>query len=162
VALAGVAVYPFAATDRLVAVIGAVGALALALFAAALVWRVPALAAWGIAGCGTEYGLFLGFRGGTIDRWAPLVAAALFLTAELGYRAVERPEPAPEREIAVRSALWLVAYVLGAAVVGSILLDVAGRGHTGLGLEAAGAAAAVAVLAIVVAVVFRAARSRDS
>jgi hypothetical protein len=64
----------------------------------------------------------------------------------------------PEREVAVRSALWLVGYVLGAAVLGSILLDVAGRGHTGLGLEAAGTAAAVAVLSVVVTVVFRAAR----
>jgi hypothetical protein len=154
--------YPLAATNRLGAVIAAVGGASVLFFAAALAWRLPALAAWGVAGCASEYGLFLGFRGGTLDRWAPLVGAALFLAAELGYRAMARNEPEPDRELAVRSVLWLVGYVLGAAIAGAILLDVAGRGHTGLGLEAAGAGAAVAVLAVVAAVVSRAVRSPDT
>jgi hypothetical protein len=146
------------ATTRLFVVVAAVGGVSLVAFSAALALRWPALAAWGLAACGTEYGLFLGFRGGTVDRWAPLVAAALFVAAELGYRVVEPPEPVPERAVVLRATGWLLAGVLGTAVAGSVLLAAAGGGSGGLGLEALGAAAAVTVLALVVGVVWRAAR----
>jgi hypothetical protein len=157
-ALAGVAVYPVLATSRLLVVLVSVGGVSLLAFAAALVFRSPALAAWGLAASGTEYGLFLGFRGGTVDRWAPLVAAALFLAAELGYRALEPPEPVPERTVVLRGVAWLLGGVLGTTAVGSVLLAAAGGGTAGLGLEALGAAAAVTALGLVVAVVWRAAR----
>ena len=42
-AFAGVVLYPLAATNRLGAVIAAVGGASLLLFAAALAWRLPAL-----------------------------------------------------------------------------------------------------------------------
>jgi hypothetical protein len=157
-ALAAVALYPVLARSRLLVVLASVGGVSLLAFAAALVFRSPALAAWGLAASGTEYGLFLGFRGGTVDRWAPLVAAAVFLAAELGYRALEPPEPVPERTVVLRGVAWLLGGVLGTTLVGSVLLAASGGGTAGLGLEALGASAAVTALGLVVAVVWRAAR----
>jgi hypothetical protein len=157
-ALGGTALYPLLATDRLPAVIAGVGALSLLFFAAALALRSPGLVAWAIALCGAEYAVFLGFRT-TVDRWAPLVAAAVFFAAELAYRVTESSsDPAPERDVVVRSSLWLAGGVLAATALGSVLLAAAGGANAGLGFEALGVAATVAALAVVVAVVARAAR----
>jgi hypothetical protein len=114
--------------------------------------------AWAVALCGTEYGVFLGLRG-TVDRWAPLVAAALFLGAELGFRATERSASAPAGAVVLRSALWLAAGVAGTAALGAVLLAAAGGAAAGLGLEALGVGAAVLALGLVVTLV---ARTRDS
>ena len=143
---------------RLVDVIAAVGGVSLVLLATALVFRSQAFAAWALACFGAEYGLFLGFRGGSVDRWAPLVAAVVIVAAELAFHAVEPPEPAPERRVVVRTILWLVGSGLAAAAVGTVLLSAAGGGGTGLGLEAVGAAAAVAAVGLLVAFAWRAAR----
>ena len=115
--------------------------------------------AWAIAFGGAGYAVFLGLRGGTVDRWAPLVAAALFLAAELGYRTTEGSDSALERAVLVRSTLWLVAGAVGAAGLGSVLLAASGGVRAGQGLEALGVAAAVGAVAIVVSVVARARRS---
>jgi hypothetical protein len=135
-----------------------VGGGSLVLFAAGLVFRLPELAAWGLAFFGAEYGLFLGFRGGAVDRWAPLVAAVALIAAESGFRAIEPPEPAPERAVVVRAIVWLVAGALATAAVGTVLLAAAGGGRTSLGLEAVGAAAAVATVGLLVGLAWRAAR----
>jgi hypothetical protein len=118
--------------------------------------RAAAVVAWAVALGGAEYGVFLGLRGGTVDRWAPLVAAALFLAAELGFRAVEPPAPAPEGLVVVRAILWLATGVAGTAALGAVLLAAAGGTKAGVGLEALGVAATVAALALVVLVVARA------
>jgi len=136
-------------------VIAAAGGLSVVLFAAAVWLRSPGLAAWAVALCGAGYAVFLGFRT-TVDRWAPLVAAALFLAAELGYRASESSDSAPERDVVVRSSLLLAGGVLAAAALGSVLLAAAGGANAGLGLEALGVAAMVAALALIVGVVSRA------
>jgi hypothetical protein len=155
--LGGTTLYPLLATDRLPAVVAGAGGMSLLFYVAALALRSPGLVAWAIALCGGEYAVFLGFRT-TVDRWAPLVAAAVFLTAELGYRATESSDPAAERDVVVRSSLWLAGGVLATTALGSVLLAAAGGANAGLGFEALGVAAAVAALALVVAVVSRAAR----
>jgi hypothetical protein len=118
--------------------------------------RAPEAVAWAVAFCGAEYGVFLGLRGGTVDRWAPLVAAALFVAAELGFRAVEPRAPASEGLVLARTVLWLATAVAGTAALGALLLATAGGGGAGVGLEALGVAATVAALALVVLVVARA------
>jgi hypothetical protein len=155
--LAGAALYPLLATDRLPAVVAGVGAASVVFFAIAVVFRWPALLAWAIVLFGAEYALFLGFRT-TVDRWAPLVAGAVFLAAELGYRAIEPAEPVPEREVLTRGAVWLAGCVLTAVALGSVLLAAAGGANAGLGFEALGVLATVAALSFLVAVVARAAR----
>jgi hypothetical protein len=158
VALGGTALYPLAATDRLPALLAGMGAASLLLMGAGVAARAPGAVAWAVALCGAEYGVFLGLRGGTVDRWAPLVAAALFIAAELGFRAVERSAPAPEGLVLVRAVLWLATVVAGTAALGAVLLAAAGGGGAGVGLEALGVAATVAALALVVLVVARASR----
>jgi hypothetical protein len=158
-ALGGVALYPVLATERLVALVGGIGGLSLVLLSAAVALRAPGLLTWAVAVCGTEYAVFLGLRGGTVDRWAPLVAAALFLAAELGYRTTESSDPAAERSVVLRAMLWLGACVAGVAALGAVLLAAAGGAQAGLGLEALGVAAAVVALALVVVLV---ARTTDS
>jgi hypothetical protein len=153
--LGGAALYPVLATDRLPALLAGIGGLSLLLLLAAVAWRASAPTAWAVALCGTEYGVFLGLEDGTVDRWAPLVAVALFLAAELGFRGAERSGPAPERAVVLRSALWLSAGVVGTAVLGALLLAAAGGAGGGVGLAAVGVAATVAVLALVVGVVAR-------
>jgi hypothetical protein len=156
-ALGGTALYPVLATDRLPAVIAAAGGLSLLFFIVALAVRSPGLVAWAVVLGGAEYAVFLGLRT-TVDRWAPLVAAAIFLAAELGYRVTESSDPALERDVVIRSSLWLAGGVLVATALGSVLLAAAGGVTAGLGLEALGVAATVAVLAFLVAAVARAAR----
>jgi hypothetical protein len=145
------------AADRLVAVVAGVGGAALVFFTAGVGFRIPGLAAWGVALCGAEYAVMLGFRT-TVDRWAPIVAAALFVAAELAFRAAESGDSTPDREVAVRSSLWLAGGALLATALGSILLAAAGGANAGLGFEALGVAATVAALAFLVGVVARAPR----
>jgi hypothetical protein len=158
VALGAVVLYPALASDRLVPLVAGIGALSALLLVAALVFRSPEVVAWAIAFCGAEYAVFLALRGGTVDRWAPLAAAALFLAAELGYGATEGSDSALEGVLVLRSVLWLVAAAAGAAALGAVLLTASGGASAGLGLEALGVAAAVGALAIVVSVVARARR----
>lgn len=145
------------AADRFVAVVAGVGAAAVLFFAAGVAFRIFGLAAWGVTLCGAEYGVMLGFRT-TVDRWAPIVAATLFVAAELGFRAAESGDPIPDRDVTVRGGLWLAGGALVATALGSILLAAAGGANAGLGLEALGVAATIAVLTFLVGVVARAPR----
>jgi hypothetical protein len=134
-----------------------VGGTAVVVFALAVVFRRPAVLAWALVLYGAEYAVFLGFRT-TVDRWAPLVAGAVFFAAELGYRAIEPSDPVPEREVVVRGALWLAGAVLAAVALGSMLLAAAGGANAGLGFEALGVVATIGALTFLVGVVARAAR----
>jgi hypothetical protein len=147
------------ATDRFVALLAGIGGFAALLLVTAFVWRWQAPIFFAVAVCATEYAVYLGLRGPTVDRWSPLVGAALFLAAEAAARATERSQPASERALFLRSLLWLFAAVTGAAALGAGLLAAAGGATAGLGLEALGVAAAIGVLAIPVALI---GRTRDS
>jgi hypothetical protein len=152
VALAAVSAYPAIATDRLSWPIAATAGAAVAVLVVSLVFGWSAGIAVALALSATAYGVYLGFRGGVVDGRAPLVAAALFVAAELAFRAIE-PRAAAERALASRGAVWLLAGTVMTAVIGALLLVVAGSATAGLWLEAFGVAAAVAALAVVVAVV---------
>jgi hypothetical protein len=159
VALGGAALYPALAADRVTGIVAALGGLAVLLLALAVTGRWPAMAAWAVAVGGAEYAVFLATREPIVDRWAPLVAGALFVAAELGFRAVEPSAPAVERAAVLRSILWLATGFAGTAAFGAVILAAAGGARAGIGLEVLGAAAAVAALALVVGVVARASDS---
>ena len=147
------------AAGRLVALLAGVGGGALLLFFAGVALRRASAVFLAVAACAAEYGAFLGLQGTTVDRWAPLVAAALLLAAELGSRAAERSQPAPERAVVIRTLLWLLASTAAATALGAGLLAAAGAATGGLRLEAVGIAAAIVAVATPVALV---ARTRDS
>jgi hypothetical protein len=94
-----------------------------------------------------------------VDELAPLVAAGLFVAAELGFWSIEPSAALPERAVVVRRLLFLAAAALAVGLVGSVLLYAASGASGGLRLESLGVAAAVAALAIVALL---ARRSRES
>jgi hypothetical protein len=140
----------------LVAAVGIVGWLLLGL--GLLIRRSPLLA-WGVAGFGAEYALFLRLHGGPVDAQAPLVAAAVLLAAELAYLSIGGWLPGADRVLVLRTAGALAAAATTAALVGGLLLVAGGSASAGLALEAAGVAAAVLAVAFVVRI---AAGSKDS
>jgi hypothetical protein len=152
---AALVVYPAAAGDRLVQFVAGLGIAGWALLALALAGRWPALVAWGIAGLGAEYALFLRLRGETVDVRAPVVAAGLIVAAELAFRAVEPEEGRLEGRLVVRSATAVAAAAAATALIGGVLLVAAGSFGSGLALEAAGVAAAVVAVGLVVRIAAR-------
>jgi hypothetical protein len=129
----------------------AAGALACVLLAAGLVLRIPVAVPLAVVALGAGYGVALGVEGGEIDARAPVLAAALFLLAELAYWSLELREAVADepgaygRRVGLLSALALGALAVGAGLLA--LVDAGERG--GVALEALGAFAAVAALAIV-------------
>lgn len=126
-----------------------VGAAGLLLVSLALAGRWPSLLPLGLAGVGAAYAAYLSLRSGTIDPWAPVVAAALFAAAEFAYWSIERQEGRAERAVLVRRVALIGAGALGTAILGSVLLLAAGGGSSGLALEAVGVVAAIALLAVI-------------
>jgi len=139
--------------------VAAIGALGWTLAAVALLGRWPSLLPWGVAGVGAAYALFVGLRTGSVDPRAPIVAAGLFVAAELGFWSLEPLDARPERIVLVRRLLFVVFAGLGAALVGSLLLVAAAGVSGGIALEAVGVLAAVLTLTLVAAL---ASRARDS
>jgi hypothetical protein len=140
-------------------VVVGVGAIGLALAVLGLLRPWPSLVAAAIAAVGAAYAVELGLGPRTVDAWAPLVAAALFLAAEIGFWSIEPSAARPDRAVVVRRLAFLAASAFTIALVGSALLYATSGASGGIGLESLGVAAAVAVLAIV-AVMAR--RSRES
>ena len=119
------------------------------LLAGGLVLRWPVLVPAALVALGGGYATLLGLEGGALDERAPLVAAALFVVAELAYWSLELRDAVADEPGAYARRLALVAALgLGALAVGAGLLAVVDAGG-GIGLEVVGAAAAVAALAIV-------------
>ena len=149
VLLGAVVVYAGAAGDRLREVVLVVGAVGLLLAAVALAVRWPSVFAGALAAVGASYGTFLGLKGGSLDRWAPLVAAALFVAAEAGFWAVE-PASARGGAMAVtRRVLGLGAGALLTALVATLVFALTSGVTGGVALEAAGVGAAVLTLATI-------------
>ena len=121
------------------------------LLAAGLALRIPVAVPLAVVALGAGYGVALGVEGGAIDARAPVLAAALFLLAELAYWSLELREAVADepgaygRRVGLLSALALGALAVGAGLLA--LVDAGERG--GVALEALGAFAAVAALAIV-------------
>ncbi|HEY7729378.1 MAG TPA: hypothetical protein VH950_00585 [Gaiellaceae bacterium] len=129
----------------------AIGVLAVLTLAVGLAAGWPSAIPVALALLGAEYAVFLGVDGIAVDARAPLVAAALLMTAELAYWSLElRAAIAEEagaiaRRVAFVTLLALLGMLLGAVMLA--LVDAAGG--EGLWLEALGAAAALAALVLV-------------
>jgi hypothetical protein len=137
------------AGGRLPQVVAGVGAAGCALILVAFVARRPSLFPVGLAGVGGAYVVFLSLRSGSVDGRAPLVAAALFVAAELGFWALERNHARAERVVVFRRVAGLAAGALVTGLVGSLLLVLATGARAGVGFEAVGVGAAVLALAAI-------------
>ena len=157
--LGAVGVYSAVAGDRLVALVAALGGLGLLVTAVALLTRWATPLPWGFVGVGAAYALFLSLRPGTVDGGAPLVAAALFIAAELSYWSIERRNWPSEGQVVVRRLALLVAAGLAAVMVGGLLLLLTSERRDGIGQEAAGIAAAVLTLAVIAVLARRSSQS---
>ena len=95
---------------------------------------------------GAEYaGLFL-VRGSTVDRRAPLYAAAFLVVAELAFAAIERRAPGTP-ELALLRLIAVAALAVGAVALGTVVLAVAAvPAAGGLAVHAVGVTAAVALV----------------
>ncbi|MBD0329284.1 MAG: hypothetical protein ICV64_04190 [Thermoleophilia bacterium] len=132
------------AVGPFVAIPGAVGTLMLAIslgFGSAVLLP-PALVL--LLG---EYATFLLIEGG--DRFAPVVAAAFLLLAELAYWAAEPRGVGGARAVVPRRVLTLLALVAGAAALAAFLLGAGGLVSAGGPAPVVlGVAAAVGALAV--------------
>jgi len=129
----------------------AAGGLAGVLLAGGLALRRPVSVPLALLALGAGYATSLGVEGAALDGRAPVLAAALFLLAELAYWSLELREAVVEEAGAYLRRIGLLsALALGALAVGAGLLAVVDAGErSGLALEALGAVAAVAALALV-------------
>lgn len=88
-----------------------------------------------------------------------MVAAALFIAAELSYWSIERRNWQSDGQVIVRRVALIVSAGLAAAIVGGLLLLLTSERRDGIGPEAAGIAAAVLTLAVIAALARRSSQS---
>lgn len=148
--------YAVVASDRLAEVVGIVGVAGGALMAFALCTRWRSVFPLGIALVGASYGVFLGIHNGPVDQWAPAVAAALFVAAELGFWSLERSPSRSEGAVLLRRVGGLAGAAVLTALIGSLVLVVATGASGGVPLEAAGVGAAVLAVAAIARLASRA------
>lgn len=147
---------PVARADGTLQSVGVrVAVLALVVLVAALVLGWALLVPAGIVLAGALYGLQLAFEDEPLDSAAPVLAAALLLTAELAYWSLEERERIPGdpgdglRHAGFVATLGVAALLLGGALLAlvdrvraeSVALDVLGA------IAAAGALTAVVIAA---------------
>jgi hypothetical protein len=131
-------------------VLGAVGGVATAVLAIAIVGRWQALLPWGIALLGAPYAASLLLRDGGVDALAPLYAAALLLTAELSYWASEQGPFFGGRPTVLRRLGSLLGLGVGTAAAAAAVLAVSEAGAgSGVLLELVGVLAASGAVALV-------------
>lgn len=148
--------YADVASDRLPEVAGVVGVAGAGLMAFALFTRWRSAFPFGIALVGASYGVFLAIHNGAVDQWAPAVAAALFVAAELGFWSLERSPSRSEGPVPLRRVAGLATAAVVTALVGSLVLVVATGASGGVPLEAAGVGAAVLAVAAIARLASRA------
>jgi hypothetical protein len=153
---AGIVAYSDVASDRLPAVAGGVGAVGGVLMAFALATRWRTVFPFGLSLVGASYAVFLAVRNGSVDSWAPVVAAALFVSAELGYWSLERSPSQSERAVVLRRLGGLAGSAFVTVLVGGLVLLIATGAAGGVALEAAGVAAAVLAVAAITRLASRA------
>ena len=144
------------ASDRLPEIAGGVGVAGCALIALALFTRWRSVFPFAVALVGGSYGVDVALRNGSVDARAPVVAAALFAVAELGFWSLERAPSHSEGSVLIRRAATLAGGVVLTAFLGSLLLVLTTGVTGGVGLEAAGVAAAVLALAAIARLASRA------
>lgn len=147
--LGAVVVYAAAAGDRLPEVIVGVGASGVLLAAVGVVARQPSVFAVAVAAVGASYATFVGLQSGPLDRWAPLIAATLFVAAELGFWALEPTTARGGATVVVRRVVGLCGGALLTALVATLVFALTNGVTGGVALEAAGVGAAVLTLAAI-------------
>jgi hypothetical protein len=135
--------------EELVPVIGLVG---IFIVFVALVGRWSALLPTGVFAVGAAYTTALALRSGGVDPGAPLVAAGILVATECAYYSIGLPTAYPNRELIVRRLIFLLAGLIGAVLVGAVVLVAASSSRTGVGLEVAGAVAALLILFVLAAI----------
>lgn len=123
-----------------------------------LIWRKRAPIAWSIVLLGASYGLSLIGGAESVDAGSLLVAAGLFLAAEVAYLGVE--ETASSR-IPMRPLLASLAVAAGSVVVSLLLLAIGSQSVLVAGpvVTAVGVAATLILLGLVIATAARRAHS---
>jgi len=131
-------------------VLAAAGTGAWLALAGGLAFRFAPAIPLAVALLGVEYVALLGFEGEAIDLRAPLVAAALYSVAELGYWSLELHGPvADEPGTHLRRVTLLAGFLLATVALGvGLLALVEAVTARGAALDALGAAAAVGALAL--------------
>ena len=123
---------------------------AASLLAVGLTVRVALVVPVAVGLLGAGYVALLGFEADSLDVRAPLVAAALFAVAELGYYSLElRGAVADEHGTYLRRAGLLAANLAGVTLLGIGLLALVDAVETsGVGADLVAAAAAVGAVAL--------------
>jgi hypothetical protein len=117
---------------------------------AAIVVRWESGVVWAIALAAAAYAAGLEFGGGSLDEWAPLVAAGLVAAAELGQWAIElAPRAAFDAGILRRRAATIVAVAGTGAGAGWVILLASNAGSGSITLTATGLVAAAAAMVLV-------------
>jgi hypothetical protein len=130
------------------------GILGSALLAVALIGRWPDVLPWAVALLGAQYAASLLLRDAGIDEFAPLYAAALLVTAELAYWALEAK---PALGGVLRRLASLLGLALGTVAVGATLLALSeGGAERGIALQLLGLLAAAGTVALVTSLAWRA------
>jgi hypothetical protein len=135
--------------------VAAVGGAGCVLTALAVPRRWASLLPLGLLCVGASYGLHLALDERSVDAAAPLVAAALFIAAELAYWSLERGAPS-RRGAAARRAGGVALGAVLTALVGSLVLVAASGVSGGVALEALGVLAALLTLGAIALLASRA------
>jgi hypothetical protein len=131
-------------------VLVAVGVPVPALLVAGLALRWSGALTGAIVVLGAQQAVRLAIGNDVLDEWAPLVAGALLLTAELAWWSIEPRIPAwSQPGLALRRLLGVVLMCLLAAAVGAAMLVAAGSSLSGgVPLELLGILAATGAVAV--------------
>ena len=144
------AAYPPVSAVRLGWLLATIGVIAFATLAVGLAARRSQLFFWALALLGVQYALWLELGTHQLDQRAPIVGAALLLTAELAFDSLE-PEIGSLRSTAVTARVVALAVVILASVaIGAIVLGAASVPLSGgVALTAGGVVAFVLALAVI-------------
>jgi hypothetical protein len=149
----GLAVLVLAGADNVAVAIGVrLAALALLALLAAVVLGWSALVPVSLLLLGAAYATRLYADDAALDAKAPLLAAGLLLTAELGYWSLEeRQDVRSEAGDGLRHLGLVALLALGGLASGAVLLAAADLGRTeGLAVDLLGALAAASALLVLV------------
>jgi len=153
----GVLAHTLVHSARAVPATGALGAAGAVLLALVLVRADADLLAWPLVCLSVAYGVALVVHGRAVDDVAPLVAAGLFLSAELASWSIdERLAIAADRAVVAARAVALGSLALVSLAVAALAVGLASAPTgSGLGWTMLGAASAVAIVGLAVALARR-------
>jgi hypothetical protein len=144
--------YPVVELEAISQLVRLIGVAGVALMVVAMVVGVPWLVGWATVILVTEYALSLITRP-SVDVWAPLYAAALFLMIESAYGSLERRARIAGLSGRIRMGRWFAMGSAAAAVAALVLALASVPVAYGLLVQVAGVGAAAAVLTTLILLV---------